>query len=71
MSISTPFIRRPVATTLLTFGIAMAGGKPQTCVPNPAGRCVRPYHDTADVNGGGPHGEVNAVADVDSGRMDA
>jgi phospholipase C len=51
-------------------GIAMASGKPQTCVPNPAGRCVRPYHDTADVNGGGPHGEVNAVADVDGGRMD-
>ncbi len=51
-------------------GIAMAGGKPRTCVPNPAGRCVRPYHDTADVNGGGPHGEVNAVADVNGGRMD-
>src|SRR5271169_6883560 len=26
MSLSTPFIHRPVATTLLTFGIAMAGG---------------------------------------------
>src|ERR1700726_3876663 len=26
MSLSTPFIRRPVATTLLTFGVAMAGG---------------------------------------------
>jgi multidrug efflux pump len=25
MSLSTPFIRRPVATTLLTFGVAMAG----------------------------------------------
>src|SRR6185437_1564717 len=25
MSLSTPFIRRPVATTLLTFGIALAG----------------------------------------------
>src|SRR5215831_13348111 len=25
MSVSTPFIRRPVATTLLTFGIAAAG----------------------------------------------
>src|SRR5262249_59859699 len=25
MSLSTPFIRRPVATTLLTFGIAAAG----------------------------------------------
>ncbi|HEX4378256.1 MAG TPA: efflux RND transporter permease subunit [Steroidobacteraceae bacterium] len=26
MSISTPFIRRPVATTLLTIGLALAGG---------------------------------------------
>jgi multidrug efflux pump len=26
MSLATPFIHRPVATTLLTFGIAMAGG---------------------------------------------
>ena len=26
MSLSTPFIHRPVATTLLTFGVAMAGG---------------------------------------------
>src|SRR4051812_29398623 len=25
MSLSSPFIRRPVATTLLTFGVAMAG----------------------------------------------
>jgi phospholipase C len=51
-------------------GIAMANGTPVACVPNPAGGCTRPYHDTADVNGGGPHGEVNAVADVDGGRMD-
>jgi len=26
MSLSEPFIRRPVATTLLTLGIALAGG---------------------------------------------
>jgi phospholipase C len=45
-------------------GIAMRNGTPAACVPSPAGGCVRPYHDTADVNGGGPHGEVNAVADV-------
>ena len=25
MNLSEPFIRRPVATTLLTFGIALAG----------------------------------------------
>ncbi len=26
MSISSPFIRRPVATTLLTIAVALAGG---------------------------------------------
>jgi phospholipase C len=51
-------------------GIPMKGGVPTVCVPNPGGGCVRPYHDTADVNGGGPHGEANAVADVNGGRMD-
>jgi phospholipase C len=52
-------------------GIPMKNGVPTVCVPDPGtGTCVRPYHDTADVNGGGPHGEANAVADVDGGRMD-
>jgi phospholipase C len=51
-------------------GIPMSDGTPTVCVPNPAGGCSRPYHDVADVNGGGPHGEANAVADVDGGRMD-
>jgi len=50
-------------------GIPMAGGRPAVCVPSPGGRCTRPYHDAADVNGGGPHGEANAVADVNHGRM--
>ena len=51
-------------------GIPMKDGTPTVCVPNPAGGCTRPYHDVADVNGGGPHGEANAVADVDGGKMD-
>ena len=50
-------------------GIPMSNGTPTACVPNPAGGCTRPYHDTADVNGGGPHGEANAVADVNGGQM--
>ena len=52
-------------------GIAMSKGTPVACVPNPVngdgeagGGCTRPYHDTADVNGGGPHGEANAVAEI-------
>ena len=40
------------------------------CVPDPTGACQRPFHDTADVNGGGPHGQVNAAADIDDGKMD-
>ena len=51
-------------------GIPMRNGVPTVCVPNPAGGCTRPYHDKADVNGGGPHGVPNAVADVAGGRMD-
>jgi hypothetical protein len=50
-------------------GIPMRDGVPTVCVPDPAGGCDRPYHDTADVNGGGPHGVVNAVADINHGRM--
>jgi phospholipase C len=51
-------------------GIPMKNGVPTVCVPDPRGACTRPYHDTADVNGGGPHGEVNAIADIDGGKMD-
>ena len=54
-----------------------ADGLPRTaegfavCVPNPAkGDCQRPYHDTSDLNGGGPHGAQSAAADVAAGRMD-
>jgi len=50
-------------------GIPMRNGVPTVCVPDPAGGCTRPYHDTADVNGGGPHGRSNAVADVNRGKM--
>ncbi len=33
-------------------------------------RVVKPFVDHADVNGGGPHGQVDATADIDSGKMD-
>jgi len=52
-------------------GIPMESGGPTVCVPDPqTGACVKPYVDHADVNGGGPHGESNATADIDGGRMD-
>jgi phospholipase C len=40
------------------------------CVSNPQGGCVQPYHDSQDLNAGGPHGAQSAVADINAGRMD-
>lgn len=41
------------------------------CVPIGVGpACEAPYVDHADVNGGGPHNQANAYADIDHGRMD-
>jgi phospholipase C len=52
-------------------GIPMANGVPTVCVPDPVhGGCQRPYQDASDVNGGGPHGQTNASADIDGGKMD-
>ena len=43
----------------------------RTCVPDPMHRgCVRPFHDSADSNFGGPHAAGNARADIDGGLMD-
>ena len=50
-------------------GIPRKNGVPTACVPDPNGGCTRPYHDTADVNAGGPHAAGNAVADVNGGAM--
>jgi phospholipase C len=48
-----------------------ADGRFTTCVPNPATvECERPFHDARDLNAGGPHGQADATADVDGGRMD-
>jgi len=50
-------------------GIPMNNGAPAVCVPNPGGGCIRPYHDTNDADGGGPHGVKNAIADINGGKM--
>ncbi len=34
------------------------------------GTTVTPYHDTSDINLGGPHGWINAQNDIDNGKMD-
>jgi phospholipase C len=47
------------------------GFPPGLCVPDPLnGGCVRPFHDSADINYGGPHSQHNATADIDGGKMD-
>jgi phospholipase C len=52
-------------------GIPMQNGVPTVCVPDPKTKtCVKPYHDTQDVNSGGPHGAAAAKADIDDGKMD-
>jgi phospholipase C len=51
-------------------GIPMTNGKPTVCVPQGTGPCVVPFHDPADINGGGPHSQTNATADIDGGKMD-
>ena len=52
-------------------GIPMMGGAPAACAPDPElGSCVRPFHDSADKNLGGPHAAGDATLDIDGGRMD-
>jgi phospholipase C len=52
-------------------GFPTKNGKIDVCVPEAnTRRCARPFHDRRDVNGGGPHGHHNAVADINGGRMD-
>jgi phospholipase C len=52
-------------------GIPMRNGQPTVCSPDPrTGVCMYPAHDPSDVNGGGPHANGDAVADIDKGKMD-
>ncbi len=41
------------------------------CLPDPLhGGCIRPYHDSSDVNSGAPHGTGSSLKDIDGGKMD-
>jgi phospholipase C len=52
-------------------GIPSKNGVPTVCVHDPqTGKCVKPYYNPADLNGGGPHNSLSAVADIDEGKMD-
>jgi phospholipase C len=48
------------------------GLPPGICLtdPTPGAPCVKPFHDTNNVNRGGPHGWDNAHADINNGLMD-
>jgi phospholipase C len=51
-------------------GIPMSDGFPTACIPDPyQHHCVRPFHSTADREAGGPHDHVNAVKDINGGKM--
>lgn len=52
-------------------GIPMQDGVPTVCAPDPRARvCQKPYHDSSDLDRGGPHGNSSAVGDIDGGKMD-
>jgi phospholipase C len=51
-------------------GIPMQNGVPTVCVNDPhTGQCVKPFHNSLDLNHGGPHGQVNATNDINGGKM--
>jgi phospholipase C len=52
-------------------GFPVKNGQIAVCVPDPKTKqCVIPYHNPAEQNQGGPHGQSNASADIDGGKMD-
>jgi phospholipase C len=52
-------------------GLPVSNGQFTVCVPDPAtSSCVKPYHDSSDLNYGGPHGQTDVTADVNGGKMD-
>jgi phospholipase C len=52
-------------------GFPVQNGQFTVCIHDPkTGQCVYPYHDPADKNYGGPHGQANASADINGGKMD-
>jgi phospholipase C len=52
-------------------GLPQKNGRFTVCVPDPRTHiCVRPFHDSRNRNSGGPHEHLDAVRDVNGGRMD-
>jgi phospholipase C len=51
-------------------GLPVHDGTFTACVPDQqTGGCEKPYPDHSDVNGGGPHSQSNATADINGGAM--
>lgn len=48
---------------------AVAGGRRPRFQDPQAKKCVAPYVDHADVNGGGPHSAFSAAAGINGGTM--
>jgi phospholipase C len=52
-------------------GIPTDRGVPLVCNLDPhTQRCMEPFHDTRDINVGGPHDHLNAVHDINHRQMD-
>jgi len=52
-------------------GLTIVKGQPHNCIPDPrTGQPSCSYHDGVDHNGGGPHGQTDATAAIDGGKMD-
>src|ERR671933_1625397 len=52
-------------------GIPIQNGVPTVCAPDPAtGECVKPFHDSNDLDYGGPHRADDAEKDINGGKMD-
>jgi phospholipase C len=51
-------------------GIPSDRGEPLVCSTDPrTRRCLEPYHDTRDINVGGPHNHLNAMHDINRREM--
>jgi len=52
-------------------GLPRQDGRFTVCVPDPRTHiCVRPFHDSRNRNSGGPHEHIDALRDVNGGKMD-
>src|ERR1700694_2481614 len=52
-------------------GVVGSNGQITVCVNDPAtGQCVKPYHNSANINLGAPHNHSDAVLDINGGSMD-